>query len=204
VLSGAVVPGVAGRASPRHLVLRRGGAGETFRVAPGVPGRRSPGARAAGRRPGCGLPVRPGSRTPGRRGRAVIPLRRWRTLLALVHALQMQVHPGSLAAARGRDRGLHAQAEPAALRAGAGIGQPSGGMGERLAGCSVLRWSYPQDRGARPARTWRRRSPAPLPATASDARSFDERARSSGMCRWSADAELSALPARMLMRIPAG
>jgi hypothetical protein len=150
VLSGAVVPGVAGRASPRHLVLRRGGAGETFRVAPGVPGRRSPGARAAGRRPGCGLPVRPGSRTPGRRGRAVIPLRRWRTLLALVHALQMQVHPGSLAAARGRDRGLHAQAEPAALRAGAGIGQPSGGMGERLAGCSVLRWSYPQDRGARP------------------------------------------------------
>jgi hypothetical protein len=26
-------------------------------------------------------------------GRAVIPLRRWRTLLALVHALQMQVHP---------------------------------------------------------------------------------------------------------------
>ena len=60
-------------------------------------------------------------------------------MLALVRALQMQVHPGSLAAARGRDRGLHAQAEPAALRAGAGIGQPSGGMGERLAGCSVLR-----------------------------------------------------------------
>jgi hypothetical protein len=95
VLSGAVVPGVAGRASPRHPVLRRGGAGETFRVAPGVPGRRSPGARAAGRRPspGRGLPVRPGSRPPGRCGRAVIPVRRWRTLLALVHALQMQVHP---------------------------------------------------------------------------------------------------------------